>query len=148
MIKPTLLASSIALLVAGCGGGGGGGGSTPAVSYFKVSFVNLASVPTNTTSSNSSCLVYDYDDVNNPTSKVIGYPARPSSDHSSHYSIVIHNQDGSVVSTYWNFVHAEKLSFKKNRTRQRTRPSRRRATAQPVAEVSKPNSPFPPGLHR
>ncbi len=48
----------------------------------------------------------------------------------------------------WNFVHAEKLSFKKNRTRQRTRPSRRRATAQPVAEVSKPNSPFPPGLHR
>ena len=31
--------------------------------------------------------------------------------------------------TVWNFVHAEKLSFKKNRNRQRARPSRRRAKA-------------------
>ena len=29
--------------------------------------------------------------------------------------------------TVWNFVHAEKLSFKKNRRGQRTRPARRRA---------------------
>ena len=31
--------------------------------------------------------------------------------------------------TVWNFVHAEKLSFKKNRNRQRTRPARRRTKA-------------------
>jgi putative transposase len=31
--------------------------------------------------------------------------------------------------TVWNFVHAEKLSFKKNTGRQRTGPSRRRAKA-------------------
>ncbi len=29
----------------------------------------------------------------------------------------------------WNFIHAEKLSFKKNRGGWRTRPSRRRAAA-------------------
>lgn len=39
----------------------------------------------------------------------------------------------------WNFVHAEKLSFKKNRARQRTGPSRRRAQADAVAELSKPD---------
>ena len=92
MIKPTLLASGIALLVAGCGGEDGGGSSAPTTPYYKVSFVNLAS----SSSSDSSCLIYDYDDVNNPTSKVIGYAARPDSG----YSIVIHNQDGSVASTY------------------------------------------------
>jgi len=31
--------------------------------------------------------------------------------------------------TVWNFVHAEKLSFKKNRARQRTGSPRRRAKA-------------------
>ena len=41
--------------------------------------------------------------------------------------------------TVWNFVHAEKLSFKKNRGRQRTGPSRRRATAQAVDEISEPD---------
>lgn len=41
--------------------------------------------------------------------------------------------------TVWNFVHAEKLSFKKNRARQRTGPSRRRATADAVAGLSKPD---------
>jgi putative transposase len=39
----------------------------------------------------------------------------------------------------WNFVHAEKLSFKKNRPRQRTRSSRRRATAPAVGEVPDPD---------
>ena len=38
--------------------------------------------------------------------------------------------------TVWDFVHAEKLSFKKNRARQRTGPSRRRATAGSVEDVS------------
>ncbi len=38
----------------------------------------------------------------------------------------------------WNFVHAEKLSFKKNRGGQRTRSPRRRAPAGPVEQVSKP----------
>src|SRR6195952_5650237 len=38
----------------------------------------------------------------------------------------------------WNFVHAEKLSFKKNRGGQRTRSSRRRASADPEAQGSKP----------
>jgi putative transposase len=41
--------------------------------------------------------------------------------------------------TVWNFVHAEKLSFKKNRARQRTGPSRRRAPADAVAGPSKPD---------
>ena len=41
--------------------------------------------------------------------------------------------------TVWNFVHAEKLSFKKNRGRQRTGSSRRRATAQAVDEISEPD---------
>ncbi len=40
--------------------------------------------------------------------------------------------------TMWNFVHAEKLSFKKNRGRQRTGSSRRRAPAGAVDEVSQP----------
>ena len=35
--------------------------------------------------------------------------------------------------TVWNFVHAEKLSFKKNRNRHRTRPARRRTKARAVA---------------
>src|SRR5258708_2512709 len=37
----------------------------------------------------------------------------------------------------WNFVHAEKLSFKKNRGGQRTRSSRRRAPASTVEQVSR-----------
>jgi putative transposase len=36
----------------------------------------------------------------------------------------------------WNFVHGEKLSFKKNRRRQRTRAPRRGATAKPVDRAS------------
>lgn len=39
----------------------------------------------------------------------------------------------------WNFVHAEKLSFKKNRGGQRTRPARRSAPAGAVADVSGPH---------
>ena len=39
----------------------------------------------------------------------------------------------------WEFVHAEKLSYKKNRSRQRTGSSRRRATAGAVEEISKPD---------
>ena len=38
--------------------------------------------------------------------------------------------------TVWNFVHAEKLSFKKKRGGWRTRPSRRRAAASAVGQVS------------
>lgn len=40
--------------------------------------------------------------------------------------------------TMWNFVHAEKLSFKKNRDRQRTGPRRRGTPAGAVDTVSKP----------
>ena len=39
----------------------------------------------------------------------------------------------------WNFVHAEKLSFKKNRSRQRTESSRRRPPAGAVDKVSVPD---------
>jgi putative transposase len=39
----------------------------------------------------------------------------------------------------WNFVHAEKLSFKKNRRRQRARPTRRGAPAGAVVEISGPD---------
>ena len=39
----------------------------------------------------------------------------------------------------WEFVHAEKLSFKKNRARQRTGPSRRGAQAGAVDKISGPN---------
>src|ERR1700686_2120096 len=39
----------------------------------------------------------------------------------------------------WNFVHAEKLSFKKNRGGQRTRSPRHRAPAGAVAQVSRPH---------
>jgi transposase len=38
--------------------------------------------------------------------------------------------------TVWSFVHAEKLSFKKNRGGWRARSSRRRATAGAVGQVS------------
>jgi len=41
--------------------------------------------------------------------------------------------------TVWNFVHAEKLSFKKNRARQRAGSSRRRAPAGAVDQVSGPH---------
>jgi transposase len=39
----------------------------------------------------------------------------------------------------WNFVHAEKLSFKKNRRGQRARSSRRRTPADAVEEISGPH---------
>ena len=39
----------------------------------------------------------------------------------------------------WNFVHARKLSFKKNRARQRTGSSRRRPSAGAVETISKPD---------
>lgn len=48
----------------------------------------------------------------------------------------------------WNFVHAEKLSFKKKRARQRAGSSRRRATAQAVDQVSGPHRSRAPGVHR
>jgi putative transposase len=38
--------------------------------------------------------------------------------------------------TVWSFVHAEKLSFKKNRGGERARPSRRGAAAGAVDEAS------------
>jgi transposase len=41
--------------------------------------------------------------------------------------------------TVWSFVHAEKLSFKKNRGGWRTRPSRRGVAAGAVDEVSRPH---------
>jgi putative transposase len=41
--------------------------------------------------------------------------------------------------TVWNFVRAEKLSFKKNRGRQPTGPSRHRAKAGAVGKVSGPD---------
>jgi len=37
----------------------------------------------------------------------------------------------------WEFVHAEKLSFKKKRGGWRTRPSRRRQTTSPVDQISR-----------
>jgi transposase len=40
--------------------------------------------------------------------------------------------------TVWNFVHAEKLSFKKNAARQRAGSSRRRPPARAVDQVSGP----------
>jgi len=39
----------------------------------------------------------------------------------------------------WEFVHAEKLSFKKKRGGWRTRPSRRRATTGAMDKVSRPH---------
>ena len=48
----------------------------------------------------------------------------------------------------WNFVHAEKLSFKKNRHRQRTGSPRYRTAASPVDGASKPDQAGAPGLHR
>jgi len=39
----------------------------------------------------------------------------------------------------WNFVQAEKLSFKKNRSRQRARSARCRAPAEAMAAVSEPD---------
>jgi len=50
--------------------------------------------------------------------------------------------------TVWNFVHAARLSFKKNSGRQRTRSSRRRAPAGTVDPASGPGRSGPPGLHR
>jgi transposase len=47
----------------------------------------------------------------------------------------------------WNFVHTEKLSFKKNRGRQRTRSPRHRTTASPVDGASKPGRAGALGLH-
>jgi transposase len=48
----------------------------------------------------------------------------------------------------WNFVHCEKLSFKKNRARQRAGSPRRGATAGAVDGLSEPDRARPPGLHR
>src|SRR5258707_11103419 len=48
----------------------------------------------------------------------------------------------------WNFVHAEKLSFKKNRGGQRARSTRRGAPAGAVAQVSKTHPASASCLHR
>ena len=48
----------------------------------------------------------------------------------------------------WAFVHAERLSFKKNRARPRTGSPRRRATAGAVASPSGPDRARPLSLHR
>jgi putative transposase len=50
--------------------------------------------------------------------------------------------------TVWNFVHAEKLSFKKNRVRKRTGSPGRRAQACAMEKVSDPDRAWAPGLHR
>lgn len=50
--------------------------------------------------------------------------------------------------TVWNFVHAERLSFKKKRGRQRTGSSRRGAPASAVDKLSEPDRPPAPGVHR
>ena len=43
--------------------------------------------------------------------------------------------------TVWSFVHAEKLSFKKNRGGWRTRPPRRRPATGTVGQISKQDRP-------
>ena len=48
----------------------------------------------------------------------------------------------------WNFVHAEQLSFKKNRPRQRAGPPRRGPPARAVARTSGPGRAGSPGVHR
>jgi len=48
----------------------------------------------------------------------------------------------------WSFVHAEKQSFKKNRTRQRTGSPGRGAPAGPVDRAPEADRARPPGLHR
>ncbi len=50
--------------------------------------------------------------------------------------------------TMWSFVHAEKLSFKKNRARQRAGSPRCRATAGTMETVSEPDRSRAAGLHR
>ncbi len=47
----------------------------------------------------------------------------------------------------WEFVHAEKLSFKKNRGGWRARSARRRAAASAVDQVSRSRRTRAPGLH-
>ena len=47
----------------------------------------------------------------------------------------------------WEFVHAEKLSFKKKRGGWRTRSARRGAAARPVDKVSRPRRTRAAGLH-
>src|SRR6202045_388552 len=48
----------------------------------------------------------------------------------------------------WNFVHAEKLSFKKNRHRQRTRSPRHRTAASPMDKEAEADRAGALGLHR
>ncbi len=48
----------------------------------------------------------------------------------------------------WNFVHAEKLSFKKKRRGERTRTARRRAKAGAMEEASGPDRARASGVHR
>jgi transposase len=50
--------------------------------------------------------------------------------------------------TLWNFVHAEGLSYKKNRAARRAAPARNCETAGAMEEISRPDRCFPPGLHR
>src|ERR1700741_3460873 len=48
----------------------------------------------------------------------------------------------------WNFVHAEKLSFKKNRHRQRTRSPRHRTAARQMGQAAEADRAGALGLHR
>jgi putative transposase len=50
--------------------------------------------------------------------------------------------------TVWNFVRAEKLSFKKTRIGQRARSPGRRPQARAMEKISDPDRPSTPGLHR
>jgi putative transposase len=50
--------------------------------------------------------------------------------------------------TVWEFVHAEKLSYKKDADCHRTGPSRRCPSASTVGQVSGTDRSLPPGVHR
>ncbi len=93
--KLTITANLLAAtLLTGCGGGGGGGGgsSSPAPATFNVNFVRLAN---SATTANSTCQIF----AETADRKTIGYSAPPADTSGQAFSVVIHNADGSVVTT-------------------------------------------------
>lgn len=107
------LVISSAFLLAGCGSEttsstvSSGGSSSTSTSYYTFNFVELDAVGTlPSSSSSSSCKVYDYDDPTDPSEYIIGYPS-----NGEDLVITVHEDDGSLVDSYsvtdWGYSNSQ-----------------------------------------
>ena len=91
-LKQGLALGACISLLAGCGGESSSGSSSSATKYFNVSFIELETQA----SPSSSCQIFGYDDSETRGTSIIGYLTHPS----TKYSIVVHDSNGDFVERY------------------------------------------------